>query len=34
MQTQIPFGIFLGIGSIVALLFGEPIILWYLSMFS
>ncbi len=34
MQTQIPFGIFLGIGSIVALLFGEPIINWYLSMFS
>ena len=34
MQTQIPFGIFLGIGSIVALLFGEPIIRWYLSMFS
>ncbi len=34
MQTQIPFGIFLGIGSIVALLFGEPIIHWYLSMFN
>jgi leader peptidase (prepilin peptidase)/N-methyltransferase len=34
MQTQIPFGIFLGIGSIVALLFGEPIINRYLSMFN
>lgn len=34
MQTQIPFGIFLGIGSIVALLFGEQIIRWYLQMFA
>ena len=33
MQTQIPFGIFLGIGSIVALLGGEQIIGWYLSTF-
>ncbi len=33
MQTQIPFGIFLGIGSIVALLFGEQIIGWYLRTF-
>ncbi len=33
MQTQIPFGIFLGIGSIVALLFGESLIGWYLNMF-
>jgi leader peptidase (prepilin peptidase) / N-methyltransferase len=32
-QTQIPFGIFLGIGSIVALLFGEKIINWYLQTF-
>lgn len=32
-QTQIPFGIFLGIGSIIALLFGERILNWYLSMF-
>lgn len=32
-QTQIPFGIFLGIGSIVALLFGEMIISWYLESF-
>ena len=33
MQTQIPFGIFLGIGSIIALLFGEQIIGWYLRTF-
>src|SRR5258706_287498 len=32
-QTQIPFGIFLGIGSVVALLFGDQIIAWYLSRF-
>jgi len=33
LQTQIPFGIFLGIGSIVSLLFGERLIAWYLSTF-
>ncbi|HEX6125348.1 MAG TPA: prepilin peptidase [Pyrinomonadaceae bacterium] len=33
LQTQIPFGIFLGIGSILALLFGEELIGWYLGMF-
>lgn len=33
LQAQIPFGIFLGIGSIVALLFGEQIIAWYMSNF-
>lgn len=33
LQTQIPFGIFLGIGSIIALLFGEPLVKWYLAMF-
>jgi prepilin signal peptidase PulO-like enzyme (type II secretory pathway) len=33
MQTQIPFGIFLGIGSIVALLFGDQIIGWYIRTF-
>ncbi len=32
-QAQIPFGIFLGIGSIIALLFGDRIIEWYLSNF-
>ncbi len=33
LQTQLPFGIFLGIGSIVALLFGERMISWYVSNF-
>lgn len=33
MQTQIPFGIFLGIGSLVALLFGDRIVAWYLTNF-
>lgn len=32
-QTQIPFGIFLGIGSIAALLFGERMIGWYFENF-
>lgn len=32
-QTMIPFGIFLGIGSIVALLFGEQMIQWYVGSF-
>jgi leader peptidase (prepilin peptidase)/N-methyltransferase len=32
-QAQIPFGIFLGIGSIAALLFGEQMIKWYLDTF-
>ena len=32
-QAQIPFGIFLGIGSIVALLFGERLINWYVTNF-
>lgn len=32
-QTQIPFGIFLGIGSILSLLFGEQMIRWYLENF-
>ncbi len=32
-QTQIPFGIFLGIGSILALTFGDRIISWYLQSF-
>lgn len=34
LQAQIPFGIFLGIGSFVALLFGERLIAWYLSFMS
>lgn len=33
MQSQIPFGIFLGIGSFVALLFGDRLIAWYLTQF-
>jgi leader peptidase (prepilin peptidase)/N-methyltransferase len=33
MQTQIPFGIFLGIGAFVSLLFGDQIINWYLRTF-
>lgn len=33
LQTQVPFGIFLGIGSIASLLFGEPLIAWYIDKF-
>ena len=33
MQALIPFGIFLGIGSILALLVGEPLINWYMNTF-
>ena len=33
LQTQIPFGIFLGIGSIIALLFGEQLVGWYIANF-
>ncbi len=33
LQAQIPFGIFLGIGSILALLFGEQMIAWYVETF-
>jgi leader peptidase (prepilin peptidase)/N-methyltransferase len=33
MQTQIPFGIFLGLGSVIALLFGERMIVWYAETF-
>lgn len=33
MQTQIPFGIFLGIGSIISFIFGEDLIRWYLGTF-
>ena len=32
-QTQIPFGIFLGIGSVIALLLGEQMIRWYFETF-
>jgi leader peptidase (prepilin peptidase)/N-methyltransferase len=33
LQTMLPFGIFLGIGSIVSLLVGSRIIAWYASQF-
>lgn len=33
MQAQIPFGIFLGIGSIIALLFGNRLVDWYFTTF-
>jgi leader peptidase (prepilin peptidase)/N-methyltransferase len=33
LQTQIPFGIFLGTGSILSLLFGEQLIGWYINTF-
>ena len=33
MQAMVPFGIFLGIGSIAALLFGDRLIAWYINSF-
>ena len=33
MQMLLPFGIFLGLGSLVALLFGAQIIDWYVAKF-
>ena len=33
LQMMLPFGIFLGIGSIISLLFGARIIAWYASQF-
>jgi leader peptidase (prepilin peptidase)/N-methyltransferase len=33
LQSQIPFGIFLGTGSILAMLFGESLIAWYVRSF-
>lgn len=33
LQSQIPFGIFLGIGSVAAFLFGEQMIAWYFRTF-
>lgn len=33
MQTQIPFGIFLGIGSVAAFFFGDRLVTWYLGYF-
>ena len=33
MQLLLPFGIFLGIGALIALLFGTPLVEWYVSQF-
>lgn len=33
LQAKLPFGIFLGIGSIIALLFGDQLVGWYMSNF-
>lgn len=33
MQAQIPFGIFLGIGSVIAFVAGDPLIRWYVTTF-
>lgn len=33
LQTQLPFGIFLGAGSILSILFGEQLIGWYVRTF-
>jgi len=33
LQAQIPFGIFLGTGAVISLLFGERMIAWYLARF-
>ncbi len=33
LQAKLPFGIFLGIGAIISLLFGEKLIVWYIETF-
>jgi len=33
MQMLLPFGVFLGIGAIAALLFGAPLVEWYAGQF-
>jgi leader peptidase (prepilin peptidase)/N-methyltransferase len=33
MQMLLPFGVFLGLGAIAALLFGAPIVEWYAGQF-
>ena len=33
LQAQIPFGIFLGIGSVLAMLFGDRMLSWYMENF-
>lgn len=32
-QTQMPFGVFLGVGTVISLLFGELLIEWYFAAF-
>jgi leader peptidase (prepilin peptidase)/N-methyltransferase len=33
MQLLLPFGVFLGLGAVAALLFGAPIVAWYAGQF-
>jgi prepilin signal peptidase PulO-like enzyme (type II secretory pathway) len=33
MQMLLPFGVFLGLGAIAALLIGAPIVEWYAGQF-
>ena len=33
MQMLLPFGVFLGLGAVVALLFGAPLVEWYAGQF-
>jgi prepilin signal peptidase PulO-like enzyme (type II secretory pathway) len=33
MQLLLPFGVFLGLGGIAALLFGVPLVEWYAGQF-
>ena len=33
MKTKLPFGTFLGMGAIVTMYAGEPVIEWYSGMF-
>jgi prepilin signal peptidase PulO-like enzyme (type II secretory pathway) len=33
MQMLLPFGVFLGLGAIAALLFGLPVVEWYAGQF-
>jgi prepilin signal peptidase PulO-like enzyme (type II secretory pathway) len=33
MQMLLPFGVFLGLGAVAALLFGAPLVEWYAGQF-
>ena len=33
MQMLLPFGVFLGLGAVAALLFGSPLVEWYAGQF-